>query len=92
MRSEALGVKPGFQRAMQHHAGLAAGGFGNFAQPPGHGHAHAQANGFAESFFGRKAGGEVTHTAFRPALAAQAPGGQLGFAQNFGGKPLAMAL
>ena len=59
---------------------------------PGHGHDHAQANGFAKGFFGGKARGQVAQAALGPALAAGAPSGQFVGGQNFFGEAFAMAL
>ena len=90
-RHQAARVAPVFQDTMQNNVGLTAGVFGDFAQTPGHGHAHAQTHGFAERFLGRKTGGDIAHPALRPALRACAPGLHFGVRQNFGGKAFAMA-
>ena len=84
--------KPVFERTVQDYFGFAAGSIAHFAVPPGHGHAHAQADGFAKRFFGRKAGGQVAQAALGPSCAALLPGFELGFAQDFGGKALAVAV
>ena len=70
----------------QHDHRLATGEFADFAQPPGHGHAHAQANGLAEGLFGRKTRGQIAHTPLRPTGAAGLPRGHFGIAQHLGCK------
>ena len=84
--------KPVVQCAMQHDGGLAAGQTPYLAMPPGHGHAHTQTNGFAESLLHRKPCRQKTHASVGPTGASGAKGVHLGFAQHLQCETLAMAL
>ena len=91
MGAELARLKPGFERAVQHDFRLAAGGVGNFAVAPAHGHLQPQANGLAESLLGGKTRRQEAHAALWPGGAALGPGGQFGVAEDFLGEALAVA-